>query len=332
MSDKRYHIFISTAFNGVEAERLKLEYTLLNLGGFPWQFNEPRNSLNTAQARRQMDECDYVIFVLDDEYGELSASGISYLHLDFLYAVNKQKPILSFMSSKTSTEKDPEIIKKRQGFVDLLKSESEYFQEYSSLLDFERQVRNIFQKAKTEYPVLGWVRPKSNDVLQNEIVRLREKVADLEQSLIRTRQEASFSQSDQNEQQKFNLHYRTQAYQDGNLKDITPQIELTWLEALKILAPHFKQPTLEMNFIKVMNNYLEGIALEEARKVMPRVHAVSRTHVDTRSLQQLKLQMKWNNWIIPQSDIGSGTRVYWRLTADAERVLNKINVNMSRQR
>ena len=205
-------------------------------------------------------------------------------------------------------------------------------QEYSSLLDFERQVRNIFQKAKTEYPVLGWVRPKSNDVLQNEIVRLREKVADLEQSLIRTRQEASFSQSDQNEQQKFNLHYRTQAYQDGNLKDITPQIELTWLEALKILAPHFKQPTLEMNFIKVMNNYLEGIALEEARKVMPRVHAVSRTHVDTRSLQQLKLQMKWNNWIIPQSDIGSGTRVYWRLTADAERVLNKINVNMSRQR
>jgi hypothetical protein len=81
-----------------------------------------------------------------------------------------------------------------------------------------------------------------------------------------------------------------------------------------------------------MNNYLEGIALEEARKVMPRVHAVSRTHVDTRSLQQLKLQMKWNNWIIPQSDIGSGTRVYWRLTADAERVLNKVNVNMSRQR
>ena len=323
MSDKRYHVFISTAFQGVEAERLKLEYTLLNLGAFPWQFNEPRNSLNTAQARRQMDECDYVIFVLGDEYGELSASGISYLHLDFLYAVNKQKPILSFISTKASTDKDPEIIKRRTGFVDLLKSESKYFQEYSSLLDFERNVRNVFQKAKTEYPVLGWIRPKSNDVLQNEIVRLREKVAELEQNLIRTLQEASFTKADQNEQQSFNLHYRTQAYQDGNLKDITPQKELTWLEALKILAPHFKQPTLEMNFIKVMNSYLEGIALEEARRLMPRVHAVSRTHVDTRSLQQLKLQMKWNNWIIPQADMGSGTRVYWRLTPDAERVLSR---------
>lgn len=92
MSDKRYHVFISTAFQGVEAERLKLEYTLLNLGVFPWQFNEPRNSLNTAQARRQMVECDYVVFVLSDFYGELSASGISYLHLDFSYAVNKKKP------------------------------------------------------------------------------------------------------------------------------------------------------------------------------------------------------------------------------------------------
>lgn len=323
MSDKRYHVFISTAFQGVEAERLKLEYTLLNLGVFPWQFNEPRNSLNTAQARRQMDECDYVVFVLSDFYGELSASGISYLHLDFSYAVNKKKTILSFVNQQPSSETDPEMIKKRNGLIDLLKSQSEYFQHYNGLLDFERNLRNAFQKAKSEFPALGWVRPKSNDVLQSEVVRLREKVAELEQSLIRARQEVSYSQNEQAEQQSFQLSFRTQAYQDGNLKDVAVQKELTWVQALKILAPHFRQPTLEMHFIKVVNAYLEEVALTEVNKIMPRVHAVARTQVDSRSLQQLKLQMKWNNWIIPQAEIGSGTRIYWRLTPEGERALNR---------
>lgn len=117
------------------------------------------------------------------------------------------------------------------------------------------------------------------------------------------------------------ISYRTHAYQDGNLKDIHPHREIAWLKILQVLAPHFSEATLENTFLRVLNQYLEETALEDAKAVLPRAHAVARTQIDTRCLQQIKLQMKWNNWIVPQPELGSGTRIYWKLTPEGGRLL-----------
>lgn len=331
MTEKRYHVYISTSFYGdVKAERLKMEYVLLNIGVFPWEFNERRTSLNTAQARRQIDDCDYVIFLLGGKYGDVSASGISYMHLDFLYALNKQKTILSFIDAvpeqRTALEQEttPDMVKKFTSFREQMKNESQYCIEYNGLLDLERAVRNTFVKAMRETPALGWVRPKDNDVLQQEIQRLRKKVAKLEQSLIQTAYEINTPATEVSsgtKDEKISVGYRTHAYQDGNLKDIHPQRQMTWMQLLNILAPHFKQPTLENSFLRILNHYLESTALDDAREVLPRAHAVARTQIDARSLQQIKLQMKWNNWIVPQHDSDSGSRIYWELTAEGQRLI-----------
>ena len=332
MSEKRYHVYISTSLSDdVKNERLKLQNTLLNLGVFPWEFNERRTSLNTAQARRQIDECDYVIFLLGAKYGDLSASGISYTHLDFIYALNKQKTILSFIDAAPEKrpiderEENPEILKKFQSFRGQMQQDSQYCYQYSHLLDLERAVRSIFARAIKESPTLGWIRPKNNDVLQNEIVRLRQKVTDLEQHLAKTESEVVMAQQDSTvlEQQKVTVSYRTHAYQDGNFKDLHPHRDVTWLTILQILAPHFSEPVLESTFLQVLNQYLEDTALEDARKELPRAHAVARTQIDTRCLQQIKLQMKWNHWIEPQTEGSLSSKTYWQLTADAKKLLAK---------
>ena len=55
------------------------------------------NTLTTTLARRQIDECDYVILLLGSQYGEQSIAGVSYLSLEYEYALSQAKPVIVFM-------------------------------------------------------------------------------------------------------------------------------------------------------------------------------------------------------------------------------------------
>lgn len=332
MSEKRYFIYISTScHDDVLQERLKLENTLIPLGIFPWDFKERRTSLNTALARRQIDDCDYMIFLLGGSYGDLSASGISYMHLDFLYALNKQKTIISLIDATPENrdsfakQTNPELIKKFHAFREQLRLESRYSHLFTSQVDLATNARNLLNKAIREVPSTGWVRPQPNDVLHSEIQRLKQKIAQLEQPENRlnvpigngkTTIAQTPSRSDQ-----FNVSYRTQAYQDGNLQDLQLFRAMTWIQVLQVLAPHFKEESAEQNFQRVLNQYLEESALQDVHKNLPRAHAVARTQIDSRSLQQIKLQMKWNNWIVPKHDSDTSMRITWQLTNEGQKML-----------
>lgn len=337
MVEKRYQVYIASSYNDVVNERLKVENSLLSSGFFPWEFSERRTSLNTAKSRQQMDESDYVIFVLSGRYGDLSASGISYLHLDFLYAANKNKTIISLVDAhperklREEQETDEDLIKKLIAFKGVLKRESDYFHQYTNILDLERACKSLLTSAISEKPALGWVRPQPQDEksMSNEVQRLRTKVNELEKQLAATSAlhtiAAEHLNQDQmqtySQEEKLILNYRAHAYQDGNLQDIHPQREMSWGQILQVLAPHFKRPTLESSFIRALNDYLETTALEDARLFFPRTHAVARAQIDVRSLQQIKLQMKWNNWIVPQPANAASTRVYWALTQEGQKHL-----------
>ncbi len=69
---------------------------------FSWGL-EQRTPLSTSIARRQIDDCDYVVILLGSQYGEQSVSGVGYMHLEYIYAITKQKPLIVFM------HEDPDI-------------------------------------------------------------------------------------------------------------------------------------------------------------------------------------------------------------------------------
>lgn len=96
MLDKRYQVFITTSGKEMQPERMAVSQTLIGMGFFSWGL-EQRTPLSTAFARRQIDDCDYVLLLLGSQYGEQSVSGVSYLNLEYIYAVTKQKPIIVFM-------------------------------------------------------------------------------------------------------------------------------------------------------------------------------------------------------------------------------------------
>ena len=326
MLDKRYQVFISTSGAEMQPERIILSQTLVGMGFFSWGL-EQRTPLNTAFARRQIDDCDYVVILLGSQYGEQSVSGVGYMHLEYIYAVTKQKPIIVFMHDDPAS-RDPslqdskaELQEKFKEFRQLLQQEADQVFTYRSLRDLEMAVRLNMPQMLERYPVSGWVRPQNTQALHDEIDQLKAKIAQLERDGGVREVDPFLSLPKVSMHEVFSFEYRMHAYQDGNFKELKIQKRLTWAQLLAILGATFVNPTPEEFFSKRMNEYLNETGLADARVEMPRAHAVARAQINIRALHSLKLQMRQNDWIVP-SGRDDRQRLLWQITSKAQKLLD----------
>ncbi|BCU66011.1 hypothetical protein F941_00333 [Acinetobacter bouvetii DSM 14964 = CIP 107468] len=325
MLDKRYQVFISTSGAEMQPERMVLAQTLVGMGFFSWGL-EQRTPLSTAFARRQIDDCDYVVVLLGSSYGEQSVSGVGYMHLEYIYAVTKQKPIIVFMHDEPAAREavlhddKPELRDKFQEFRKLLQNEVDQVFTYRSLRDLEMAVRFNLPQMLERYPVLGWVRPQNTQVLQDEIDQLKNKLEQLETESGKREVDPFLSLPKVSMHEFFSFEYRMHAYQDGNFKELKIQKKMTWAQLLSVLGSTFVHPTPEEFFSKRMNEYLNETGLQDARMDMPRAHAVARAQVNIRALHSIKMQMRQNEWII-QSGRDDRQRMLWQVTPKAQKLM-----------
>jgi len=325
MLDKRYQVFISTSGSEMQPERIILSQTLVGMGFFSWGL-EQRNPLSTAFARRQIDDCDYVVILLGSQYGEQSVSGVGYMHLEYIYAVTKQKPIIVFMhddpaSRETSLhDAKAELREKFNDFRKLLQNEVDQVFTYRSLRDLEMAVRLNMPQMLERYPVTGWVRPQNAQALHDEIDQLKARIAQMEAEAGKREPDPFLSLPKVSMHEIFSFEYRMHAYQDGNFKELKIQKKLTWAELLAILGSTFVNPTPEEFFSKRLNEYLNETGLEDARIEMPRAHAVARAQMNIRALHSLKMQMRQNDWIVPTGR-DDRQRLLWQITAKAQKLI-----------
>ncbi|WP_374665330.1 DUF4062 domain-containing protein [Acinetobacter sp.] len=325
MLDKRYQVFISTSGAEMQPERMILAQTLVGMGFFSWGL-EQRTPLSTAFARRQIDDCDYVVMLLGSAYGEQSVSGVGYMHLEYIYAVTKQKPIIVFMHDDPASRDNalhddkPELRDKFQEFRKLLQHEVDQVFTYRSLRDLEMAVRFNMTQMLERYPVLGWVRPQNTQVLQDEIDRLKSKLEQLETESGKREADPFLTLPKVSMHEFFAFEYRMHVYQDGNFKELKIQKKMTWAQLLAVLGATFVNPTPEEFFSKRMNEYLNETGLQDARMEMPRAHAVARAQINIRALHSIKMQMRQNEWII-QSGRDDRQRMLWQVTAKAQKLM-----------
>lgn len=325
MLDKRYQVFITTSGKDMQPERMVVSQTLIGMGFFSWGL-EQRTPLSTAFARRQIDDCDYVLLLLGSQYGEQSVSGVSYMHLEYIYAVTKQKPIIVFMhenpdAREAHLQDEAHLLKEKfKDFRHQLQKEVEQVVTYRTLRDLELAVRSYMPQMLERYPVVGWVRPQNIQVLQDEIDRLKAKLAQVTVEQGKNESDPFLTLPKVSLHEAFSFDYRMHAYQDGNFKELSPVREMTWAELLKILSIEFRRPTPEDFFSKVLNEYLNNTGLTDAQVVMPRAHAVSRAQINIRSLHTIKQQMRQNDWITPVGR-DDRQRMLWQMTEKCIKLL-----------
>lgn len=326
MLDKRYQVFISTSGSEMQPERIVLTQTLVGMGFFSWGL-EQRTPLSTAFARRQIDDCDYVVLLLGSQYGEQSVSGVGYMHLEYIYAITKQKPMIVFMhedpDSRDASLQDakPELREKFKEFRRLLQQEVDQVFYYRSLRDLELAVRFNMPQMLERYPVVGWVRPQNTQALHDEIEQLQAKVAQLKNKLGKTEADPFLSLPKVSMHEAFQFEYRMHAYQDGNFKELKVHKRLIWAQLFSILGSTFIHPTPEEYFSKRMNEYLNETGLSDARREMPRAHAVARVQINIRALHTIKMQMRQNDWIV-QAGRDERQRMLWQTTAKGQKLLD----------
>ena len=318
MLDKRYQVFITTSGKEMQPERVVISQTLIGIGFFSWGL-EQRTPLSTAFARRQIDDCDYVLLLLGSQYGEQSVSGVSYLQLEYIYAVTKQKPVIVFMHESPDT-RDPELQESKQALKDKfhesrnqLQKEVEQVVTYRTLRDLELAVRSYMPQMLERYPVLGWVRPQSIQSLQDEIDRLKSKLKKVEMSQGKVDDDPFLSLPKVTLNDTLSFEYKMHAYQDGNFKELSAIREMSWADIFQVLSSEFVQALPEEYFSRVLNQYLNKTGLVDAQTQMPRAHAVSRAQINIRSLHIIKQQMRQNDWIVPVGR-DERQRMLWQVT------------------
>ena len=325
MLDKRYQVFISTSGREMQPERIVLSQTLVGMGFFSWGL-EQRTPLSTAFARRQIDDCDYVVILLGSQYGEQSVSGVSYMHLEYIYAVTKQKPIIVFMHEDPLSrdlslqDEKPELQEKFLEFRKVLQQQADQIFTYRTMRDLEMAVRLNMSHMLERYPVSGWVRPQNTQLLHDEVDRLKAKIEQLETEVGKREVDPFLSLPKVLMHEVFSFEYRMHAYQDGNFKELKIQKQMTWAQLLSVLGTTFIHPTPEEYFSKRINEYLNETGLNDARLEMPRAHAVARSQINIRALHSIKMQMRQNDWIV-QSGRDDRQRMLWQLTPKAMKLL-----------
>lgn len=320
MLDTRYQIFISTSGRDMQPERTVLSQTLVGMGFFAWGL-EHRTPLTTTLARRQIDECDYVILLLGSQYGEQSISGVSYLSLEYEYALSQAKPIIVFMHEQPESreivlqETQPQLKDKFLAFRKKLLHEAKHIFYFKTPRELELAVRLNIPLMVEQHMGQGWVPAHQAQQLEDEIRLLRSKILRLEQRVT----EPSTQLNEVAPQDIFVFEYQIQAFQDGNFKELKRQRQMTWSQLLSVLAKRFETAVPEENFGICLNEYLNQAGLEDARQELPRAHAVACAQINHKALFQIKNQMQSQGWIVPTQTEQSYD--LWKLTTKAQKIL-----------
>lgn len=326
MLDRRYQVFVATSGAEMSPERRVIAQTLIGMGFSSWCV-EQRSPVSTAIARRQIDDCDYVILLLGSQYGDCSVSGISYMHLEYIYAITKQKPMVVFMHADPDARAEELHDASAPARAKFIKFRKQLQQEvdqvfyYQNLRELEHTLRSNMLHMLECFPVLGWIRPQNMQTLQDEIDHLRSKLLQLQRTL-RQCEEDMVAICDVSIDDVYRFEYRIQAYEDGHIHELTLQRTEPWGRLLYELSKVFQSPIPEEYFAKCLNDYLNDTALSDIQKTLPQVYAVGRAQILVHGLYHIKLQMRQNEWIVPvQRD--EQQRMQWRLTAAGQHMVDR---------
>lgn len=330
MSDKRYQVFISSTYADLQEERAVLAQALPTLGCMPCGLDvSPVGAAAWTTLKKLIDESDYYILVLGSRYGSLSPSGISYTHMEYVYASTKQKPILVLMHDSPDSrpaafqEKTSEGRRQFSDFRQLLAKG--IVAGWSDSHSLEAALRRYMPQLIKTRPAVGWVRATGlgSPEQAREIERLKHRVTELEQEREQLLVQSAGSLGTLAQgNDLFDVMYRCKAYAAGNCEDVAVRSRLAWNSLFASFAPHLSQPQHEEFIAARLAERLQEVALKDVQISRPKAHAVTDISLAPLCFNTIKLQFRTLGLIrrVPRDD----SRTWWQLTAAGEQYLTTL--------
>lgn len=330
MSEKRYQVFISSTYTDLQEERSTLTQVLPAMGCIPCGLDvQPVGTSAWTALKKLIDESDYYVVLLGSRYGSLSPSGISYTHMEYVYASTKQKPILVLMHDSPDSrpvqfqEKTPEGRRQFSDFRQLLAKGM--VAGWNDTRSLDQALRRYLPQLIKSRPATGWVRATTlgSPEQAKEIERLKQRVVELEQEReqLLVQQAGSLGALSQG-QELFDVAYRCKAYAAGNCEDVPAKSQLSWNAIFASFGPHLSQPQHEDFIAARIAERVQESALKDIQVTRPKTHAVTDIVLAPLCFNTIKLQFRTLGLIrrVPRDD----ARTWWQLTAQGEQQLTSL--------
>ncbi|MDN5693910.1 DUF4062 domain-containing protein [Psychrobacter sp. M9-54-1] len=333
MSNRRYHIHVICADND---QLLVLDSVAMFFQGRAFLTYDVSSKLPKAAlyGRQCIDACDYALMIIGDSYGTAQNTGVSQMHLSYLNAKAKLKPLLILVKSHHN---EVNISRQLQEFTNMVTKKADKIYYYETENDIEQLLIQAFYKMVANHEVGdGWVRVSDELMKANKSALAEEtatsfstKKAKLTQSrpAVTDHLAADSVSKPLVLTDTFEIQYKAQAYEGGNLTDVTRPMTLSWQEVLIALI---KIPATFSSYglQSAINRLIAVKAETDIKNDMPNVHAVARCQIYQDDLNQLQRQLVAANWIQLTT---YGTRVsqeLWKLTFYAKSLLTDSNTTI----
>ncbi|MDN2659422.1 DUF4062 domain-containing protein [Neptunomonas sp. CHC150] len=336
--DKRYQIFISSTFVDLIDERQAVLKSILELDHMPAGMELFPATDDTAWdlIKDVIDASDYYVLIVGGRYGSLDSEGIGYTEKEYDYAVKTKKPVIPLLHQnpdnlpRDKTETDQEVWEKLKTFRE--KVEGKHTCVYwNSADELKAKVIIGLTSATKRHPAVGWVRADKvpSETTITEVLKLKQKVAELEAELIKNRNAPppgteDLMQGDDSFKMKVVFTGRRPGGDWSDDVKYQASISPTWNEIFAGVAPVLINEASESALRSAFDSYLTQVSRnefeehEDLKGHSLKSFSFSRSEIDTCMIQLRALGL------IKESDKKRSVRdtaTYWSLTSYGDQLM-----------
>lgn len=250
---------------------------------------------------RCINACDWAIMLVGDSYGQLTNTGVSQLHISYLNAKTKNKPISILVLPSDSR---PRQLTDLLTIIHNQNQDIYHVDEDTHIGDLLEALQYMYLPEKEK---LTAIRPAMDlpkfQQTQTTLKASKETVA--------PQKAAPFLQDE------VLLGCQAHAFQGGTLIEVGFMAKTNWHEILQALdgVPYFSSQSL----LRILSELVSGQAMLSVKAMHPEVHAISRCQVVKTDIMWLQNELRAVGWINKTS---SG-RDIWQLTDAAKQRISR---------
>ncbi len=306
MPNRRYHIHVVCADNDqtLVLDRVAIFFQMRAFLTYDVCSKLPQATL---YGRQCIEACDYVLMIVGDSYGTTQSTGVSQMHLSYLNAKAKLKPLLILVKNQ---HENADVSRHMQDFRRMVEQQAKQIYYYDTNTYIEKLLTEAYDDMLSSYGSKeGWVRADKEIVKSNKQAvsapysRFLSAKAFIKQdgvkqdsSVVKDTDNCDILNSPINLTDTLEVQYSAQAYEGGNLTDVTRLMTLSWQEVLHSLT---KIPATFSSYglQSCINRLIAPKADYDIKEHMPNVHAVSRCQIAQSDLNNLQRLLVAANWI-----------------------------------
>jgi len=337
--DKIYQVFVSSTFEDLQEERKEVMQALLELDCMPagMELFPASNDDQWTLIKRVIDACDYYLLIIGGRYGSTNEKGISYTQMEFEYALETGKPIISFLPKKPEDipsgkcEKDPEKQKKLEEFKEL--TQKKVVKYWDSPEQLGSIVSRSMIKLIKDFPAEGWVKAGSavDENSVKEIARLQKENAELAQRLTEVTTEAPkgsevFAQGEDKVRIKYSFTaYKRLVYEKEDYI-CDHEDEYTWNSIFACVAPSMIDECTDYIFRNSLEEFISQNSSWKKVKDYRDLEEEEGFSIHQDSFDLVKVQLRALGLITLGEKKRSSTdkQTYWKLTPYGDYVMTTL--------